>query len=118
MSGCSLAEATSRDVNGEGYWELDADITEGVGGLIARSDPSGRWWFGAGDDEGEDGKEDLWKRTGVGTGYTVSVFGGPRRERAREKENHHLPASITLDTQARIVRDVIFRWSSSFLVCG
>ena len=39
-------------------------MTEGVGPLIARRDSSGMWWFGVGetgDDEGNYGKDDLWK---------------------------------------------------------
>ena len=50
------------------------------------------------DDEGEHGDEDLKKRTGIRTGYMVSIFGrwgkepgrrrltSPRRERVRKKE--------------------------------
>ena len=72
----SSQQGDLRDVNGEGCWGFDAEMTEGEGALIARPDSSGTWLFGVGDDEGEHGKEDLWKRTGIGTGYMVSVFGG------------------------------------------
>ena len=85
------------------------ELPAGLGALIARSDPFGTW-CGVRDDAGEHGDEDLNKRTGISTGYMVSIFGGwakepgcrrptrPRRERVREKENRHPPASIMLDT--------------------
>ena len=107
-----------RDVGGEGCWEFDAEITEGAGALIVRSDSSGTWWFGVaetGDDRGEHVKEDLWKRTGIRTGYIVSVFGEwgkgsgrrrptrPRREWVREKKTHHLPGSNMFDTSTYYV---------------
>ena len=60
-----------QDVNGEGYWKFDAEMTEGVGALIVTSDSSGAWWFGVGEAGGGEGmhdKEDMWKRAGIGTG--------------------------------------------------
>ena len=68
-----------------------------MGALVARSDSSGTW-CDVRDDEGEHGDEDLKKRTAIGTGYMVSIFGSwgkepvrrrltqPRRERVREEE--------------------------------
>ena len=69
-----------RDVNGKGHWEFSEDMTEDVGALVARSDSSGTW-CGVRDDEGEHGDEGLKKRTGIGTGYMVGIFGPGGRNR-------------------------------------
>ena len=72
-------------------------LPAGLGAPIGRADSSET--FGVRDD-GERGEEELSKRTGIGTGYMVSVLVGcgkepdgrrmtinrPRRERLREKE--------------------------------
>lgn len=44
--------------------------------LITKSDPSGTWWLGVGDDKGGRGKWDLCKRVGMGFGldYMISVL--------------------------------------------
>ena len=72
------------------------ELPAGLGALVAKSDPF-RTTCGKGD-EGERGDEDLKKRTGIGAGYIVSIFGSlgkepcrrhltrPRREWVREKE--------------------------------
>ena len=73
------------------------------------------------DEDGGHGKEDLWKRTGIGTGYMVSIFGGwgkepdgrrltkPIREREREtfKINRRLPERASRSKKARILFDII-----------
>ena len=50
------------------------DLPAGLRALIARSDPSERWWLGVRYD-GEHRKVDLWKRTGIETSYMVGMFG-------------------------------------------
>ena len=66
--------------------------------MLALSDPSGTWWWFGVRYDGGHGKEDAKKRTGIGTGCMVSIFGSwekepgrrrltrPRREQVREKE--------------------------------
>ena len=73
------------------------ESSAGLGALIARSDLSGKWWFGVGCEREEHGNEEPCKRTGIRTGYLFSAFVGlgkehgrtrrrcPLRERLREK---------------------------------
>ena len=58
-------------------------LPAGLRALIARSDPSGTWWFGVRYDGGH-GKEDVKKRTGIGTGCMVSILGSWGKERVAD----------------------------------
>ena len=66
------------------HWEFNKDMTADVGVLVARSDSS-ETWCGVRDDEGEHGNEDLNNRTGIGTGYMVSIFGDWGKEPGRRR---------------------------------
>ena len=50
-------------------------LPAGLKALIARSDPSGTWWWFGVRYDGGHGKEDMMKRTGIGTGCMVSILG-------------------------------------------
>ena len=85
-------------------------LPAGLRALIARSDPSGTWWWFGVRYDGGHGKEDVKKRTGIGTGCMVSVFGSWGKKPVADakvdqgasgfvrRKNRHLPAKIMLDT--------------------
>ena len=109
-----------------------AEVAGGLGVLMARSDPAGTRWFRVRDDGGGHGKEDLWKRTWIGTdtGYMVSIFGGwgnepggrrltkPMRERERErfKITRRLPERASRSQKARTSFNIIAFIFSTLLV--
>ena len=63
-----------RDVNENGNWGFNEEMTDDVGALVTKSDSCGTW-RGVKDEKREDGDEDVKKRTGIGTGYMVGIFG-------------------------------------------
>ena len=60
-------------------------LPAGLRALIARSDPSGTWWWFGVRYDGGHGKEDVNKRTGIGTGSMISILGSWGKEPGRRR---------------------------------
>ena len=61
------------------------ESSAGMGALIARSNPHGKWWFGVGCDREEHDNEEPCKRAGIRTGYLFSIFVGLGKEHGRKR---------------------------------